>query len=402
MNARLRDRTLGVIFIVLLGLLGMLAVAIYGKVFTGDALVRLHTDRAGNQLKVNADVKVRGMVVGSVRDVRTTGSGVDVVLSISPDRLEALPSNVSARLLPKTLFGQRYVSLVIPEAPAASRLVSGDLIQQDTTVEAVELEQALRDLLPVLQAVQPQKLATTLGAVSTALQDRGRPLGETLVALDSYFAQLNPKMPQLQEDIAKFADTLATYSTAGPDIIDALSDLTTTSRTIAEQRQNLSDLFSTLTTASTDLESFLRANGSNVIGLADVSGPTLEVLARYSPEFPCLLDAVTKFKPRINQALGAGTNQPGLHIELTVVPQRTSPGGAVPRPGSGPRCYPLAGAGQPTTPSGVVDSPANSPEENEFLTELLAPAHGVAPTDMPGWSSLLLGPLFRGAEVSLK
>ncbi|HET9141613.1 MCE family protein [Actinophytocola sp.] len=402
MKARIRDRTLGLIFIVLLGLLGMLAIAIYDKAFTGDTLVRLHTDRAGNQLKAGADVKVRGMVVGSVREVRTTGNGVDVVLAISPDQLDQLPRNVSARLLPKTLFGQRYVSLVLPPSPEARRLTAGDLIQQDRTAEAIELEQALRDLLPVLQAVQPQKLASTLGAVSTALQDRGKPLGETLVALDAYFAQLNPKMPQLQDDIAKFADTLNTYSTAGPDIIDALSDLTTTSRTIAEQRQNLDALFSTLTTAATDLESFLRANGSNVINLAAVSRPTLDLLARYSPEFPCLLDAVTRFKPQINQVLGAGTNQPGLHIELTVKPRRTGPGGAVPPARSGPRCYPVTGAAQLTTPSAAVDSPANSPQENQFLTELLAPAYGLAPTELPGWSSLLLGPLFRGAEVSLR
>ncbi|HEU5470300.1 MAG TPA: MCE family protein [Actinophytocola sp.] len=400
MSTRTRNRALGLVFIVLLAALGALAIAIYDKAFADDRPILLHTDRVGNQLKANADVKVRGMVVGTVREVRTSGTGVDVLLAIAPDKLEQLPRNVSARLLPKTLFGQRYVSLVIPDDPAARPLAAGDRIQQDTSVEAIELEQALRDLLPVLQAVQPQKLASTLGAVSRALENRGEPLGETLVALDSYLGQLNPTMPRLQDDIKKFADTLATYSTAGPDIIDALSDLTTTSRTISEQRQNVSDLFSTLTTASGDLEGFLRANRQNIIGLADVSRPTLEVLARYSPELPCLFEALTTLKPQLGRALGVGTNEPGLHIELTVKPARTGPGGAVPPPRSGPRCYPTAVAGQ-TTPS-AAPSIANTPEENRFLTELLAPVHGVAPADLPGWSSLLVGPLFRGAEVTLR
>jgi phospholipid/cholesterol/gamma-HCH transport system substrate-binding protein len=33
---------------------------------------------------------------------------------------------------------------------------------------------------------------------------------------------------------------------------------------------------------------------------------------------------------------------------------------------------------------------------------LLAPDIGRQPDEMPGWSSLLVGPLFRGAEVSFK
>ncbi|MFL6145628.1 MAG: MCE family protein [Labedaea sp.] len=402
MSPRRRNQLFGLVFIVLLGLLGALAVAVYDKAFSDEALVTLRTDRVGNQLKANADVKVRGMVVGSVRAVRTGGGGVDVTLAIAPERLALLPRNVGARLLPKTLFGQRYVSLVMPDRPAGARLRAGDRIEQDRGAKAIELEQALRDLLPVLQAVQPQKLSSTLGALSQALEHRGRPLGETLVSLDGYFGQLNPKLPELQADITKFADTLATYEKAGPDIVDALSDLTTTSKTIAEQKQNLADLFSTVTTASVDLDAFLRANKDNLIRLADASRPTLELLARYAPEFPCLLDAVTKFKPQVDRALGVGTNEPGLHIELTVKPPRTGGPSAVPPPRSGPRCYPTGPGAQATVPSAALSSQPNSPAESQLLAELLAPVYGVHPAEVPGWSSLLLGPLLRGAEVTLR
>ena len=55
------------------------------------------------------------------------------------------------------------------------------MIAQDRSATAVEVERVLDDLLPLLQAVQPQKLATTLGALSQALQGRGEQLGQTLV-----------------------------------------------------------------------------------------------------------------------------------------------------------------------------------------------------------------------------
>ncbi|MBT2887265.1 ABC transporter substrate-binding protein, partial [Streptomyces sp. McG5] len=46
--------------------------------------------------------------------------------------------------------------------------------------------------------------------------------------------------------------------------------------------------------------------------------------------------------------------------------------------------------------------PANSPEENGLVNELLAPGAGRDPGDLPDWSSLLAGPAFRGAEVTLE
>ncbi|MDQ3787971.1 MAG: ABC transporter substrate-binding protein, partial [Actinomycetota bacterium] len=45
---------------------------------------------------------------------------------------------------------------------------------------------------------------------------------------------------------------------------------------------------------------------------------------------------------------------------------------------------------------------ANTPPEQELIAALVAPGLGVAPSDVPEWSSLLLGPLFRGAEVTVR
>ena len=44
----------------------------------------------------------------------------------------------------------------------------------------------------------------------------------------------------------------------------------------------------------------------------------------------------------------------------------------------------------------------NSPEENRLVNELVAPSLNVQPQTLPDWSSVLIGPAFRGAEVKLK
>ncbi|MFD4191455.1 MCE family protein [Amycolatopsis thermoflava] len=387
---RLVFGALGLVFIALLGAMGWFAVAIYGKAFSSGVPVVLRAERAGTQLKENADVKVRGVLVGSVRSIDVKPGWVDVELAMDPDRIHDIPANVSARLLPKTLFGQRYVSLVIPPLPAPRALSAGAVIQEDRSTQAVEVEQALRDLLPVLQTVQPQKLASTLGAVSQALEGRGPELGTTLVSLGDYLGRLNPEVPELRTAITKLADTVHTYSTAAPDLVDAMADLRTTATTLTRQQQDLAALFTTVTAAGDDAHGFLDANDDTLVDLSADSRPVLDLLAEYSPEIPCVADAAARLKPVVERALGAGTAEPGLHVDLTVRPPK--PGGAPPPAADGPRC-PTAGSAAPG---------ADTPAAQRFLAELLAPVLGERPSEIPGWSGLLMNPLLRGAEVTLK
>ena len=117
----IRRRLQGVAFLVALVLLLGLAVAQYNKAFTEVARVTLETDTIGNQLQTASDVKVRGVIVGDVRAVDASADGATIELAIEPEYLEQIPADVTARLLPKTLFGERFVNLEMPESPRASR-----------------------------------------------------------------------------------------------------------------------------------------------------------------------------------------------------------------------------------------------------------------------------------------
>ncbi|CAL9529357.1 hypothetical protein SUDANB95_03968 [Actinosynnema sp. ALI-1.44] len=358
-----RRRLLGLLFVALIVALCGLSVAAYLKVFTTRVTVLLRTDHVGNQLQVDSDVKLLGVQVGQVGAVRTRGSGAEVELSMRPEEVGRIPANVSARLLPKTLFGERFVSLELPDDPAGA-LGEGAVIEQDRTSSAIEVERVFNDLLPTLQAVRPDKLSATLSAMAQALDGRGATLGETITELDAYLRELNPQLPVLKQDITRFADLSGVYADAGPDIVQALKELTTTSRTIAQQRADLDAVYTSLTTAAADLTAFFKDHGENFVGLSDRSRPTLELLATYSPSFPCVLVAVNDLRPRMDQVLGKGTDQPGMHANVTVVPpgEKYVPGRDDPviRRGGTPHC-----------PAG--------------------PVNAVAPDRVPGWAGLLMG-----------
>jgi len=65
--------------------------------------------------------------------------------------------------------GERYVDLILPSTPTAARLTSGSIIQQDRSSDAIELDQVLGNLLPMLAATQPDKLSLTLTAIAQGL-----------------------------------------------------------------------------------------------------------------------------------------------------------------------------------------------------------------------------------------
>ncbi len=195
-------KLIGLIFIALI-LTGIwFTYAIFTKQFTEYDEVSLKTSKIGLQLPTRADVKIRGVIVGEVLEAQATEDGAELTLGIYPDETHTIPENVTARIEPKTLFGEKYVALQVPEVPKGE-IQAGDRIEQ--TVVAHEVEQTLSDLYPLLRAVQPAELNKTLNALATALEGRGELIGQNLTILDGYLKRMNPLLPDLIQDVRLLA-----------------------------------------------------------------------------------------------------------------------------------------------------------------------------------------------------
>ena len=317
MSKKIRIRIQGLAFLVVLALLLGLAVAAYQKAFTEVARVTLETDTAGNQLQEASDVKMRGVIVGDVREVNASAEGATIELAINPDYLDQIPADVSARLLPKTLFGERFVALEPPDDASDEPLADGDVIGQDRSENAIELQKVIDDTLPLLQAVQPQDLSYTLGSIADALRGRGDSLGENLASTGEYFGEINTVLPELQADISKLADFADTYDAAADDLLAVLDNLSITNQTLVDQQEQLRRTFTVVDASSNVTAGFLETNEQNLISLAQTSRPVLGVFAKYSPEYPCLLNGLTRFNPMISEAFGAD-GDPALNLNITV------------------------------------------------------------------------------------
>ncbi len=436
-SAAVRRPLLGLGFVVVVGVLVAVSVGAYLKVFTPTVWVSVRADRSGLELERGADVKVRGVVVGRVAGVSSSGSGAVLRVGLDTGSVSGVPSNVVARFVPKTLFGEKFVDLVVNGSPSSRAISGGAVVSQDRSVRGVELERVLDDLLPVLRAVGPEKLSVTLDAVSRAVAGRGDRLGGTLVGLDRYLGVVNGQLPVLRSDLEKLAGVLGTYSGAWSDLVEVLRNVTVTAGTVSDQREQLASFFGEATGLADSGSGFLLRHEGRLVQLGRVSRPVLGVLAEYAPEYPCVTAGMVRLQRNIEGAFDTGR----LHITLEITKDSGKyVSGDQPQYGAdtGPNCRGLPDPPRPNPSTPIIDGyqygashpggvlsdggsvPAGSnaagqgggtgsdptmgyagtSEERAMINPLVAAATGRNVTQLGDITDLLWGPLMRGTVVN--
>jgi phospholipid/cholesterol/gamma-HCH transport system substrate-binding protein len=399
---RVRYRLYGLTFLLVIALLAGLLVALYNKAFTPYVAVTLNSDRAGLQLLPSSDVKVRGLIVGEVREIRATASGAAIDLAVQPDKAPLIPSNVSARMLPKTVFGEKYVDLVLPTGGRRERPIrGGDTISQDRSSTAVEIQRILDGLMPLLRAIKPEKLNVA----------------------DSLLRRINRELPTLTKNIRGIGEVAAIYDQAAPDLMRILRNLMTTNNTIVAKAETIDQVLGRGITVTDRSRDFLADNENRIVGFGVANRDALALLARYSPTLPCILEGLAEVRPELEDAVGG--KQPGVRVTVELVKPRPAykPGLDVPENNDfrKPRCYGLPDPQKPFPAQQVldgtedskwwagrslsgflVDAPAGSvAQDNEMVKGLVAPMMQTPSDQVPDIASLLVGPVTHGSVVTI-
>ncbi len=431
---RIKRRFQGVAFLGVIALLLGLTIVIYDKKLPWQSsdTVTLQAHRIGNQLIIPADVKYNGVLVGRVSSVHTTGDLATLTMQLSKSQIHHIPANVVARILPKTLFGEKYVDLVTPVNPSTQSLQPGGVIKEDNSQVAVELQSVFSKLVPVLRAVNPTDLSIALSNTATALQGRGAELGHQLQLIDTYFSQLNQDLPNIEHDISGLADLASNYADASPDLLNILRNFSVTAKTFTVKRDPYAQFLAGSAGFANTATQVFKKNGAGLVSLAHNSVGPLNVLSQYSIVLECLPNGLSIFdRQRLEKAFKGGE----LHIDLIPVNNRgvytqkdhprlseftnaTLPANCYGLPYGGRGLhpvnskYPFAPGGNYTKGGFAGTSPPNSAAvnfagstngvgskaEQSQIAALLAQLTGQSPSSN-GLGDLLLGPLLRGMAV---
>ena len=241
----------------------------------------------------DAKVKIGGVQVGKVASIDSLPTGQAALhLAMDPSALQNIPANVLVDITSSTVFGAKFVDLVPPADPSPQHLHAGQIL--DNKHVTVEINTVFQQLTSVLSNIDPTKLNETLGAMASALNDRGQKIGKMFSDLDSFLSQQERSLPALSHDLAALPAVANAYADAAPDLVRTADNATRISKTVVDRQRNL-DAFLISAIGLADIGNDVV--GNNRQGLTDalhVLVPTTDLLNQYHEALHCGLGGVVE------------------------------------------------------------------------------------------------------------
>ncbi|BBX20145.1 MCE-family protein [Mycolicibacterium duvalii] len=288
----------------------------YTAAFTPTDKITVLSPRAGLVMEQDAKVKYRGIQVGKVESIEYAGRDAKLTLAINRSDLGYIPANAGVRIGGTTIFGAKSVEFLPPEESTGRALQPGaEVAAQDVQLEVNTLFQDLTDLL---EKIDPINLNATVSALAEGLRGNGEDLGELIAGLNYYLAQLNPKLPTLREDIRQTAVVADIYGDAGPDLARILDNAPAIATTVVDEQDNLTTTLLAATGLANNGTATLEPGADDYIAAIQRLRVPLKVLGDYSPQYPCLLQAIDLAIDRFGPIIG-GT-RPGLFVSSNFLP----------------------------------------------------------------------------------
>lgn len=168
----------------------------YGA-YEGAYFVTVDLPRAGQLMRVGADVRESGVIIGTVSDIRLEERRVAMTLRIEPQY--RVPADAEAVVDLKTLLGDKFVDLRF-DSFSAPFLENGDTLEGRV---GDELEEVLAEGVQVFEAIDADDLATIIGELARAARGRGEDIRRSLrtgAELSDLFARtLDPQLRSLRD-----------------------------------------------------------------------------------------------------------------------------------------------------------------------------------------------------------
>ena len=197
--------------------------------------------RAGLNVRPGYEVRVRDFPVGTIGDVQVDRKTFSAVYTLKLDPGTAVARDTHAVLVPKTLFGDKFVQLD-PAVPGQPQLQNGDHIARSHTEDPVEVQQVYDEVTPLLQALDPPRFGATLASISQGLAGGGtdlRRLTDGWTAIMQEFANRGGDLKTLLTTVPGVAGT---FAERGQDLATAADDLGKVAAVLAKNEPSLGPL----------------------------------------------------------------------------------------------------------------------------------------------------------------
>jgi virulence factor Mce-like protein len=294
MGERGRNAVVGVVALLLvIGGIYLLALYLGGKFKSGDEVTATFA-RAGQLLRNGSDVKMRGVLVGSVTKINVVRETGKARVTMLVDPAQEIPENINAAIRAKTLFGEKFIDLILPSTPQG-RLQPGDEIPESRTIPPIEVEAILEKGVPVLEAVDPEAFGSSLHALAVALGGNEDAIRRANVQSAKLLTETQVTLPNLERNLVHLRHFASALNQTDTDLLAALDGLTAVGEVIRDNPDAFEKTVAGLVPLASDLGDILTARQSDLGDLAGEGAAVLKVVADRANKLPGLVGVLDSF-----------------------------------------------------------------------------------------------------------
>lgn len=265
-----------------------------------------------NSLYKGSDVRVLGVPVGEVKELKAQGDHIQVTLTYETD--VRLPTDVKAVIISPAIVGDRFVQLA-PAYSGGAVLPDHAKLGIDRSEVPVELDEIFKSLDDLAIALGP-KGANKDGSLSSLIEDSARQLdgqGQQLHDTLSNFAKLSTTLSNNKEElfgsIQEIEEFVALLNRNDSSVRSFFDSTARVSNVLEGERDDLAKTLEFLSKALIDVRRLIKDNRTTLRHNIDNLQSLAEVLARHNEDIEhTLVDAPIALG---NLGLAGGSSKTG-------------------------------------------------------------------------------------------
>ena len=290
------------IFTVVMLLVAAGLVVVFGEFRFTTSNTYHATFTTASRLKTGQDVRIAGVPVGSVKELKLTPDNlVDVTFEVN--KRYQLYTSTRALIRYENLVGDRF--LEIASGPGDLRkLPPGGSISKDHTEPALDLDALLGGLRPVLKGLDGNKVNEVSNAVIELLQGQGGAISQLLSSTSSFTSDLAARDQLIGDVINNLNAVLSTVDAKGAQFDTSVDQLQQLITGLAQGADPIAGAITPLASATTDLTDMLAKGRRPLQGVLENLEPLASKLDERKKDVNDVIEPLAENYLRLN-ALGA-------------------------------------------------------------------------------------------------
>lgn len=268
----------------------------------------------------HSEVRVMGVNIGTVTAVVPEGDRVRVTMEY--DSEYKLPADAKAAIVTPTLTADRFVQIA-PAYTGGAVMADNAKIELPDTGTPVELDRIYRSLSDLTAALGPNgankdgSLNTLLSAGAKALRGNGKLGNETLLNLSQAVQTFGDNSGPLFDSVENMSKLTETLSANDRFVDGFMSDLTSVSSQLADDRDQLGQALDALARAVGTVRTFVRDNKDMVQKDVRQLSRLVGVLARHQDDLNTLARIGALGLDNLTLGFDNKSNSQGARLQTT-------------------------------------------------------------------------------------